>query len=115
MLAPILSLLARREAGGGDIRAYTTSVLLWSLENLLSASVDSDIHEGLARRGWYFHVSLLALPTLWNVTPNHPPFLLTAGSSLPVLTTSGVSFEDTVPIGGRYGYVSIRSYFGVLV
>ena len=67
MLAQSPSLLTRRGAGE-DTRAYTTLASLWSLETVLSASADSDIREGLAHRGWYFPVSLLALPTLRNVT-----------------------------------------------
>ena len=33
-------------------------------------------------------------------------FLLAAGSSLPILTTSGVSSEDANAIDGPYGYVT---------
>jgi hypothetical protein len=72
MLSPSLNLLTRR-AAGEDTRAYTTSASLWSLENLLSASVDSDLPEGLAHRGWYFYVGLLAaLPTLWSLAQMTP-------------------------------------------
>jgi hypothetical protein len=39
--------------------------------------------------------------------PGHSRFQLAAGSSSLVLTTSGVSSEDIVPTGGRYGYVTI--------
>jgi hypothetical protein len=59
MLAPNLSPLAGRAVNANTTRAYTTSASLWSLENMLSASVDSDIREGLAHRGWYFYVRLL--------------------------------------------------------
>jgi hypothetical protein len=52
-----------------DSCAYTTSASLWSLENSLSASVDSDTPdpEALARLGRYLHVGLLALPALQNI------------------------------------------------
>ena len=62
--------------GAGDNPGvYTTSASLWSLENTLSTSYDSDIHEDLARHGWSLHVGLLALPTLPRTScdPNHSP------------------------------------------
>jgi hypothetical protein len=55
-----------------DPSAYTTSATLWSLENLLSASVDSGTREGLAHHGRYIHVGLLALKTP-ECDPNQPP------------------------------------------
>jgi hypothetical protein len=96
-----------------DPSAYTTSDSLWSLESSLGASVDSGTQENMAHHGWYFHVSLLALPTLWNVTQVLPNSNWAAGSLSPVLTTSGVLSEDIVPTVGRFVYVMGGPYVKV--
>ena len=56
----LAALLARNSADPGDPRTYTTSALLWSLENP-PASVDSYTPKGLAHHGRYLYVGLLAL------------------------------------------------------
>jgi hypothetical protein len=94
-----------------DPSAYTTSISLWSLENPLSTSVDSGTPKGLVHHGWCLHVGLLNSP---ECDPNHPQFQLAVGSLSPLLTTSGVSSEDIVPTGGRYGCVTTGPYFGFL-
>ena len=87
-----------------------TPLLPISLDPLNSSS-DSDSHEALAHRVWYLHVSLLVLLTYWWPSRIHVISRIAAGSSLPLLISSGVSSDDNDPIDGRYGYVAIEPYF----
>jgi hypothetical protein len=79
-------------------------------------SSDSGATEDVAHLDWCLHVGPLLVAIVVSLSGSgilrtQVIFQLAAGSSSPVFTTSGMSFEDVKPIDGRYGYVTISSYF----
>lgn len=66
---------------------------------------NSGTREPLARRRWYIHVSLPALPRLSSRLFTFRTPLHLAGNSLLPLTLSGMSFEGGVHGDGQYGSV----------
>ena len=109
-------LLLRDSTGPiGDYRVYTAS---WQpaleLGKSLSVPSDSGASKVVARHIWYLHVGPLLVVTIVASLPEsgisrtQVISQLAAGSSSPVFTTSGMSFEDIKPIVGRCGYVTIQ-------
>jgi hypothetical protein len=80
-------------------------------------SSDSGAIKDVAHNSWYLHVGPLVVTIVVSLSESgisrtHVISQLAAGSSSPVFITSGTSFEGVRPIDGRYGYVTISSYFG---
>jgi len=103
----------------GDLRVYTsntTSSPALELGKSLSVSSDSGAIKDVAHRSWYLHVGPLVMTIVVSLSESgisrtQVISQLAAGSSSPLLTSSGVSSGDIDAIDGRYGYVTIRPYF----
>jgi hypothetical protein len=76
-----------------------------SIHRLVFSIFNSGTREHLARRGWYIHVSLPALPRLSSRLLMFRTPLHLAGNSLLPLTLSGMSFEGGAHGDGQYGSV----------
>ena len=79
-------------------------------------SSDSGAIKDVAHHSWYLHVGPLVVTIVvslseFGISRTQVISQLAAGSSSPVLTTNGMSFEDVKLIDGRYGYVMVISYF----
>jgi hypothetical protein len=84
----------------------------------LSVPFGSGAIKDVAHHSWYLHVGPLVVATSIVVSLSEFGILrtqvisqLAAGSSSPVFTTNGMSFEDVKLIDGRYGYVTVIPYF----
>jgi len=99
-----------------DSSVYTISSPALELGKSLSVPSDSGASKVVAHRMWYLHVGPLVVTIVVSLSSSgisrtQVISQLSAGSSSPIFTTSGVSFEDIKPIDGRYGYVMISPYF----
>jgi hypothetical protein len=104
-----------QDSTSGDSSVYSSPAL--ELGKSLSVSSDSGAIKDVAHNSWYLHVGPLVVTIVVSLSESgisrtHVISQLAAGSSSPVFITSGTSFEGVRPIDGRYGYVTISSYFG---
>jgi hypothetical protein len=108
----MLALRDSTEPSSGQSCVYTTSNPALELGKSLSVPSDSGPIKVVAHRIWYLHVGPLVVTIVVSLSESgisrtQVISQLSAGSSSPIFTTSGVSFEDIKPIDGRYGYVTI--------
>ena len=94
----------------------TTSSPDLELEKSLTVPSDSGTNKVVAHRIWYLHVSPLVVTIVVSLSESglsrtQVISQLSAGSSSPIFTMSGIPFEDIEPIDGRYGYVTISPHF----
>ena len=95
---------------------YTTSSPDLELGKSLTVPSDSGAIKVVAHLIWYLHVGPLVVTIVVSlsgsgISRTQVISQLSAGSSSPIFTMSGISFEDIKPIDGRYGYVAISPHF----